>query len=246
MKNKKEHILVRIGKEKFYHCDDTIYLLGGIDSNSFVNDLNNYPHAFVFACCMDRQTTSERAWTIPLKIKEIIGSFDMPVLISKSLDEYKVIFANNNLHRFNDKMAEVFYKAVQKIHNDFHDDASLIWKDNPSSATVVYRFLEFDGVGIKIATMATNLLARHFKIPFSDYYSIDVSPDIHVRRVMKRLGLIKENDNNNMIIYKARELYPEFPGIIDDPLWEIGRKWCRPNNPDCENCIVKSECPKNM
>ena len=50
-------------------------------------------------------------------------------------------------------------------------------------------------------------------------------------------------DNNDKIIYKAREMCPEFPGIIDYSLWEIGRKWCRPNDPECKNCIVTSECP---
>ena len=36
---------------------------------------------------------------------------------------------------------------------------------------------------------------------------------------------------------------PEFPGIIDYSLWEIGRKWCRSDNPDCRVCIVSTECP---
>jgi endonuclease III len=54
---------------------------------------------------------------------------------------------------------------------------------------VVYRFLEFRGVGPKIASMPANILARHFKIPIADYYPIDISADVRVRRVFGRLGL---------------------------------------------------------
>ena len=241
---KNEHILVRIGLERFNNPEDnSVHLVDDPDSNAFLNDLENYPHAFVLACCMDRQTKAERAWMIPIKIKDAFGSFEMRDLALKSLDEYRSVFSENNLHRFNDTMAEVFYNAVQRIHNQYGDDASAIWSGCLSSASVVYRFLEFDGVGIKIATMAANILARQFKIPFSDFYSIDVSPDVHVRRVMHRLGLVDKDADNDKIIYKAREMYPEFPGIIDYSLWEIGRTWCRPTEPDCENCIVASECP---
>src|SRR5690554_7296394 len=67
------------------------------------------------------------------------------------------------------------------------------WRGNPSSAAVVYRFLQFDGVGPKIATMATNILARDFKIPMSDYYSVDISTDVHILRVLRRSGRSEEH-----------------------------------------------------
>jgi endonuclease III len=111
---------------------------------------------------------------------------------------------------------------------------------------VVYEFLQFKGCGKKIATMAANILARQFKIPFSDYYSIDISPDVHILRVMRRTGLVDNNADLDSIIYKARELNPEFPGIIDFSCWEIGRTWCRPSNPNCNECIINSECKKRV
>ncbi len=241
--SKKEHILVRLGKERFENPkQNSVHLVDDPEANAFLNDIVNYPHAYVLACCMDRQIKAETAWMIPIKIKEIIGSFEIEDLYNTTLEEYRNIFVDNNLHRFNNDMAEVFYSAIQKIYLEYDGDASKIWSDCPSSATVVYRFLQFRGVGIKIATMAANILARQFKVPFSDFYSIDVSPDVHVKRVMYRAGLVEKDASNDLIIYKARELCPEFPGIIDYSLWEIGRTWCKPNNPVCNECIINNEC----
>ena len=208
----------------------------------FLNDLNQYPYAYVLACIMDRQIKAERAWKIPFQVTEIIGSKNINDLLEVTEKEYVSIFEQNKLHRFNKGMAIIFHKALIRIRDIYNLDASEIWQGRPSSSTVVYRFLEFEGSGVKISTMAANILARQFKIPFSDYYSIDISPDVHIIRVMKRIGYVSENATNEMIIYKARELNPVFPGIIDFSCWEIGRNWCRPTHKECKDCIVNEEC----
>ncbi len=237
--------LVQMGLDEFNSSvQNSVHFVDDQNANDLLNDLKNYPHAFVLACCMDRQCKAEAAWEIPFKIKDHIGSFGFSDLKNKSRDDWETIFKTLSLHRFNQKMSTVFYEAIQTIANDYNGIASKIWGDKPSSATVVYRFLQFNGVGVKIATMAANILARSFKIPFSDYHSIDVSPDVHIKRVMERMGLVRENATREEIIYKARELYPEFPGIIDSSLWEVGRTWCKAKNPDCTNCIISTECKK--
>ena len=240
-----EHTLVKIAKNRFANLEETsVHLVDENNINTFLNDLNNYPHAYVLACLMDRQIKSERAWVIPWLIKEELKTFDLDILEKQSLNFYVNLFNEKSLHRFNNDMAKVFYLAIHKIAKDYRGDAAKIWNNKPSSAAVVYRFLQFEGCGIKIATMATNILARQFLIPFSDYYSIDISPDVHIKRVLKRTGLVSKNATNESIIYKARELNPDFPGIIDFSCWEIGRDFCRPKNPNCSECPINKECLK--
>lgn len=240
-----EHILVKLGKERFRSVErQMIHFVDDIEKNDFLNDIENTPHAYVLACLMVRQIKAERAWSIPSQIQKIIGSFEIDDLMKVSADEYKNIFSKYSLHRFYDTMAEVFYAGVHDISERFDGDASQIWSNYPSSAKVVYEFLLFKGSGPKIATMAANILARDFKIPFSDYFSIDISPDVHIMRVMHRTGLVSPEADIDAVVYKARELNPEYPGIIDCSCWEIGREWCRPNNPNCQECIIRSECKK--
>jgi endonuclease III len=212
--------------------------------DNILNDIENYPHQFVLACVMDRQIKAERAWIIPFFISNKINDFSFSGLLKLSQNDLFDFFQNNSLHRFNELMAKCFYNAIQKIHKDYCDDASLIWKENLHSATIVRRFLQFDGIGIKIATMATNILAREFKIPMKDKICIDISPDVQVKRVFIRLGLISKYASNDELIYCARELNPSYPGIFDLSTWEIGRNWCRPQNPFCNNCYLNETCPK--
>ena len=167
----------------------------------------------------------------------------MPCLSSLSRNDiYLLMKQPEPLHRFVDKMTDCFYLAVQKIEKVYDGNATAIWSKNPSSAEVVYRFLQFDGVGPKIGTMAANILARDFKIPFSDYTAIEISADVHIRRVFGRLGLCASNASVEQIIYKAKALYPSFPGMMDFPCWDIGRNWCKPENPKCNDCYMHNLC----
>ena len=239
-------ILIERGKKLFEQPRRKIEFTKNLEANDLLNDIENFPHAFVLACIMDRQIKVEKAWMIPYEISKEIGGFEFSRLLQFDEGYFLDLFSRKKLHRLVKNMARYFYLGIQKIHRDYENDASNIWKDNPKSATIVRRFLEFEGVGIKIATMAANILARDFKVPMSDYICIDISPDTHVKRVFKRLGFISKNASNDELIYCARELNPKYPGIFDLPCWEIGRNWCRPQKPQCENCYLNDYCPKNI
>ena len=154
------------------------------------------------------------------------------------------MFTENSWHRFNKIMANCFYSAVQRIKNNYKGDASLIWKDNLSGGIIMHRFMQFDGVGEKIASMATNCLLREYKIPLKDLSRIDISADVHIKRVFARLGFVQSDPTIEEIIYTARVMHPDYPGVFDLPTWEIGKEWCRPTNPSCNDCSLSACCKR--
>lgn len=228
-----------------------VHFSANIEAHNLINNLREYPHAYVLACLMDRQIKAEKAWEIPYKIKTHIGSFTLEQILKNNEEFYSELFKKHKFHRLNSEMGKIFYRGAMRIRKEYAGDATKIWEDKTSSAAVVFRFLQFDGCGIKIATMAVNILVRQYGIELSDKASIDVSPDVHVRRTRMRLGLIPNiynktdlNKINGLIIYTAREINPEYPGIIDYSLWDIGKYICRPKDPVCDMCDLAEVCPK--
>lgn len=191
---------------------------------------------------MDRQVRAERAWRIPYEVALQLGDFRFQTLRTLSQAQIAKLLADRRLHRFPRKMSQCFYEAVHRIDQDYEGHADRVWNDCPTSARLVIRFLAFRGVGLKIATMAANLLVCHFKVPVADYYSIDVSADVHIRRVFERSGFTGPLPSIEEVIYTARELNPEFPGLLDFATWKIGRDWCHPKTPECPQCRMKGPC----
>lgn len=213
-------------------------------ANALVADIKGYPHAYVIACVMDRQMKAERAWEIPYRICERVGSFEFSRLTKLSKAELvRTMRRPTTLRRYPETMGANMHSAIALIDKRYGGDAGRIWQGRPSSALVVLRFLEFPGVGPKIATMAANLLVRYFKVPLSDYYSIDISVDVHVRRVLTRQGIVQAGATLEQVVYAAWAISPEFPGLIDSPAFRLGREVCRPRNPRCGECYLHRYCP---
>jgi len=218
---------------------------GNHQADALVKDLDKHPHAFVLGCVMDRQIRTQKAWLIPYEVEKKLGDFSFSTLSALSLSTLREIMMKPTpLHRFPEEMARNFHEAVLLIRDRYNGNAARIWMEKPPSAEVVLRFLQFRGIGPKIATIAANILAREIRIPFSDYHSVDISPDVHVRRVFRRLGLVSDKATAEELVYKARSLHPEYPGLLDNPAFEIGRNWCRPRNPKCGECYMSDLCPR--
>ncbi|MAT13752.1 MAG: iron-sulfur cluster loop [Planctomyces sp.] len=236
--------LLQRGERLFSAPPALVIFAKHVEADKLLNALDRLPHAFVIGCIMDQQIQAEQAWMIPFRVSELLGSFSIERLAELSHEDIRRLMAGPpRLHFYFDRMSDFFYSAIGRIMEVYSGDASRIWSERPSSAEVVYRFLEFDGVGPKLATMGANILARDFKIPMSDYTSIDISVDRHVRRVFGRLRLCPQDADVLRIIYKARALNPEFPGLLDYPAFELGRELCKERRPLCADCYMRPYCP---
>ena len=235
-------LLVAEGQAALKRSLSLVRFTGNDQADTLLNDLDGHPHAYFFACLVDRQVRAEWAWKVPATIRARLGSFEMDDLVAIDEERWADIMRNPTpAHRLPGDMATVLYRATQRLASAYDSDASNIWKDTPSSATIVRRFLEFHGAGPKIATMAANILVRHFHIPLRDYRYIDISADTQVQRVMARLGFVDDGASTDVVVYTARELNPDFPGIFDLALWDLGRSTCRPA-PLCAGCRLRTYC----
>ena len=190
-------------------------------------DVDRFPHHFVLACLMDRQVKAARAWAVPYRLGSRIGGFEFSHYETLRLQRVQRIFAEMSLHRFNRNMARIFLSGVQRISSHYRGDAKNIWAGTPPCARVVRRFLEFDGVGPKIATMAVNLLVKQAKVPMTDLSAIDISADSQVMKYFQTEGLLRKAAKKEELIYLAREINPEYPGLLDLLAWEGGRQITR-------------------
>lgn len=211
-------------------------------ANEIINNIKTMPHVFVMACMLGRQFQNEKAWETLAELEARIGLLDIEALCHLSQSDWNQAFSRpTTLHRFPNEMARYVMAAVHRIAGEYGRDASRIWSDSPSSSTVIKRFMEFEGIGQKISVMAANILARYFKVSMSDYYSIDITVDGRMKRVLSRMGVV-ESKNPLYIQMTMREMYPQHPGIFDPVLWEIGKFHCFATEPDCPGCPVNKEC----
>lgn len=236
--------MIEIGYQQLNGVKVEIPFTKNQEWDKLLNDIENHSHLFVLGCVADKQIKAQRAWSIPMEIGEVIGSFDFEDFAKLKLSDYIELFEINKYHRFNSIVGKQFYQAVGKIQSEYDGIANQIWKTANNSAQIFGRFLQFDGIGQKIASMAVNILVRHFKEPISDLQWIDVSPDRHVIRVFKRSGLIRPDASKEEIIWKAKELNPKYPGVFDISTFTVGKNYCKPTNPNCSDCILTNECEK--
>jgi hypothetical protein len=213
------------------------------EADAILNDIERYPQAFVLGCLCNRRGSAMQAWRVPYKLFCRFGTLNIDDLAGRNESEWLNKVNNPEpIHRMPGEMAKVLRLGVQRLSTVYGGDASRIWSDSPPSATVVLRFLEFYGVGPKIATMAANILVRQFHVSFRDYHYVDISVDRQVRRVMKRLGFAGDGASDLLLIYAAREAHPDFPGIFDLALWNVGRTVCEEKKPRCAECQLVHLC----
>lgn len=246
-KNTKEILDILIEKSRNRTKEDIIFVPTNINADNLIKDLTNYPHAFFFGCIFDRQIKAIKAWEMPYKLKQYLEieyglNFEFETLYLNKDKVYDWII-NYSGHRFKKQIADCIINAFDILKYEYNGNASEIWITASSCKIVSYRFSRFKGIGQKISSMATNILVRDFKVDIPDKSFIDISFDVHIERIFSRVFYGNRKLDKDEIIWKARELNPEYPGIIDLPLWYLGEnKICSENEPSCYKCYLNKLC----
>jgi len=201
------------------------------------------PYAFCVSTCLDRGTKTEIIWTIPFWIFQKVGHFDPNRFYKYSIEELTDLIENlPKKPRYILASPFTIHTLTKIVVEQFDGDASKIWV-NKKALDVKKAFLSVYGVGTELSNMAVLLIERAYKIQFTelDHSEMDIKADVHTMRVLYRLGVssaIKESEAKKA----ARLLNPTYPGGIDSALWVIGRNWCNPTGPACNQCPLEKEC----
>ena len=154
--------------------------------------MEHHPHTFVLPCVC-RLIRVDRAWTIPARRRERLGTFAFEALARVTPARWAATLRGPPaLHRIHPTVVLDLHAPVQRIATRSGGEAARVWQGRPTSAALVSHILEFESIRQQIATVAANILVRAFRVPVADRDSIDISVDRPVRRVFARLWLVPE------------------------------------------------------
>lgn len=202
------------------------------------------PFAFLIGVISDQSMPADRAWKLPYLLKERLGHLESGKIALLSEAQLEKIIRNPvSLHRFPRTLANWIIKAAKLVETSYNGDAKNIWSGVDSAFEIQKRLCEFAGISQKKSTMMTKMLIQDWDLKVNDLPSIDLPYDIHIRRVMQRTGLAR-NDSLGEIQKAGRMLNPAYPAYYDDAVWIIGSEFCHSRNPDHKNCPLEGACQK--
>lgn len=199
--------------------------------------------AFLVGVICDEQVRFEAAWNAPLELRRRLGHWDLLRIAGQPATVIAAFADGAKLHRWVTKTPERIVAAATKVLDDYNGDAANIWNDRPSAATLRRRLQAFEGIGQKKAAMAVELLEAGLGVEIAELAGSDVAVDVHIRRVFLRSGL-SDRDDVDHIVAVARRLHPTRPGALDNPTWDIGRRFCHARDPECAECPLTQVCAR--
>jgi len=152
--------------------------------------------------------------------------------IIKTCEIIKDRYNNNpdNMFKRGEYIAPEIYFILRVLSGIGHKKASMIIKDFVKGEGAWYRGLKnrLSNQGINLKIEGKNLC--------------DIPIDVQIVKVYGRMmGEFKKTPSRKKfseywsdIQNFAKLVFPEFPGKIDDILWDVGRYYCKESSPKCE------------
>ena len=204
---------------------------------------------FLLASSIDFQMDADKVWRNSSKLtEEIFGDperlWDYILQTYPTKEKWKSFLNDQkqkgfSIHRFDWVVKKVW--DIAKIMKDNYDgDARKIWNNFDSFEKILDNVKNVFG---KNSSTISRMVVLALKD--SDHIQIkgtDLKPDLHVQKVLSRI--YGEEVNEREAIEIARRINPENPGILDNPLYYLGKEICKSTNPKCSVCFLKEVCEK--
>lgn len=210
-------------------------------------------NSFFVGVLLDRQINATQAWNAAEWIVESIGDENSGFWESLTTIEEERLegfmrygWGGKAFHRHWKTMAVNLQSCAEIIEDNYMGDPRKIWTGERCVSTVRDRFEEFPGIGPALSRMAVLILVRNYGLIGGEdsLRKLDVKNDVLLKRIFQRTGLVSSNAPDDSYWNVARELNPDFPAALDPPAWDIGRRFCSTNDPNCPECPLDSHCPK--
>jgi len=193
---------------------------------------------FLLGAIIDFQVPANSAWDTAQNFAETALG-DPPLLWQRIRDftprEWDARFPTYKLHRFrwaHTRVRHIAGRVVGKFGGDFRDAFE------GKSARKVLGILETElKVGPAIARMIVGALIDTGHLQGQS----DLKPDRHVRRVLGRVYQQSEITARQALTL-ARQICPNSSWVLDNPLYDIGKRFCKARQPLCANCPLNTVC----
>ena len=209
------------------------------------NLLRSDSMAMLTGLVLQRGMPAERVWQIPMHLRSKLGHLDPARIAHMSVRDMTITFDSLEVRpRYPAQAAKTVVALAQLVTNAFGGDGSSVWHGR-AMRDVIATLQSLPWVGPGIAHMAVQILMDEagYEPHADELPSLDVKADVHVVRVFYRLG-IAADETRDAALDAARRLHPRFPGLLDWPAWDIGRRVCRPQSPACGECPVSEFCER--
>jgi len=236
-----QQILCRHKKE----IEDKYEFPGVKDANSNLRSANT----FFLGAVMDYQMDANMVWENAEELVNMLGADSLWKTIANMPEDSWLNMRKNDggyYHRFwrasgQRGIAKRIHRIATNIVHKFNSDVRNVWKGR--TADEVYEVLKNDvKVNLSRSDATINMIVLGLVGAGVVKGSSNVKADMHVKKVLGRAILGGEIDRDVDAIKLAQHIYPENPGDIDLPLFDIGKRFCKPTQPLCLECPLTSIC----
>ena len=196
----------------------------------FVSSVSEKPFEIAVATILSQNTSDVNALRAFRLMKDQLGGEITPEkVMSLDREELERLVSPSGIKRAKAEAIRNLARAVLETWDG--DMRKLLKEKDPREA-----LLSIKGIGRKTA----DVILLH--LGYEDTFAIDR----HISRVLERVGIAGQKKDYEFMRAKLMEIFPPSERLRAHKLLiSIGRRFCRPRNPDCSACPLKEECQKS-